>query len=185
MKWNRMWFVWVIGLIWILSASIDGYGDDTNTDQWIHYGTAADGTEFHYNKTRLIEVKPKVIQVLEMEILSQQAKDEMIQIRKKYNHSLDGWDKLTFSAHLKEVSCIDKTSRWIKTIECDDKGNSLDSMEYSDKEIDSITSGSLGESLFMAVCPKEEKNPEDAAPESTSKQMDKGDNPLNEQIPSP
>ena len=84
MKWNRTCLVGVIGFLCILFANIDGYCSDTNADQWIHYGTAGDGTQFLYNKTRLIQVKPRIIQVLEMEILSKEAKDQMIQIRKKY-----------------------------------------------------------------------------------------------------
>ena len=155
MKHNKISFV-IVGVIF-LSLLFIGVGKTESSDRWVYYGKTDDGT-FFYDKNSITKVGPKVIRVLNKLKYSKIGKDEMVQVRKKFNMSIDGWEKLDNRILYDELDCKNNTSKTMKSVVYNDEGNILENLVNPNPKGPIVhgVSGSITELLLRKVCPNSE-----------------------------
>jgi hypothetical protein len=155
---NRMFLMMMAGMACVLLASCsdkktDGKADK-KTDRWIHYGTSTDGSERHYDKQSIATVSPKVVKVWDRVKLSMDAKNKVIEQRKRSQLPTDGWDKLDNVRLLREVDCANHTYKRIRIEDYSENGKIMYEADYPNPNVETIPPGTTIESLLKAVCPQ-------------------------------
>jgi hypothetical protein len=158
MRRNRMFLMMMAGMVLVLLVSCsdkktDGKADK-ETDRWIHYGTSTDGSERHYDKQTITTVGPKVVKVWDRVKLSTDAKNQVIEQRKRSQLPTDGWDKLDHVRMLREMDCANQTYKRIRVEDYNENGKIIYEADYPDSKAENIPPETTIESLLKEVCPK-------------------------------
>jgi hypothetical protein len=150
MKKNMMSFV-MKGVI-IFSLFFYGIGNTTEDKyKWVYFGKTKDG-DHYYDKSSIKKISPLVIEVWTKLKHSNVGKDEVIQLRKKHNMSIDGWEKLDNQTFLSKYDCVNKSKIAKKIVIYNYEMKMLDDLDYQDEIIEKIVPGSIGDLLLKEVC---------------------------------
>ena len=150
MKKNKMSLV-MVGIIFF-SLLIFSVGNTDSDDKWIWYGTTDMGDSY-YDKSSITEVSPKVIQVWNKDKYSKVGKDLIIQGRKNFNMSIDGYDKLDYVTDILELDCVNRTIKDIFFVEYNNEDEVLFEYDFPSPKIKHVSPGSIQETLLKIVCP--------------------------------
>jgi hypothetical protein len=149
-----MFLMMVAGMACVLLVSCSDKKTDGKADRWIHYGTSTDGSQKHYDKQSITTVSPKVVKVLDRVKLSPDAKNKVIEQRKKSQLPTDGWDKLDTVRLLREMDCANHTYKTIRVEDYNENGGIIYEADYPNPKVENVPPGTTIESLLKEVCPK-------------------------------
>ena len=141
----------MVGIIFF-SLLIFSVGNTDSDDKWIWYGTTDMGDSY-YDKSSITEVSPKVIQVWNKDKYSKVGKDLIIQGRKNFNMSIDGYDKLDYVTDILELDCVNRTIKDIFFVEYNNEDEVLFEYDFPSPKIKHVSPGSIQETLLKIVCP--------------------------------
>jgi hypothetical protein len=127
-------------------------GNTDSGDRWILYGTSAMGDSY-YDKGSITEVSPKVIQLWNKDKYSKIGKDEIIQGRKNYSLSIEGYDRLDYVTDIIELDCVNRTIKDIMFVEYNNEDKALYEYDFPNPQIKHILPGTTTETLLKTVCP--------------------------------
>jgi hypothetical protein len=149
MKKNKISIVMVGVIIFALFFVRIGHTD--SSDRWILYGTSAMGDSY-YDKYSITEVSPQIIQVWNKDKYSKIGKDEIIQGRKNYNLSIEGYDRLDYVTDIIELDCVNRTIKDIMFVEYNNEDKVLYEYDFPNPKITHILPGTTTETLLKTVC---------------------------------
>ncbi len=138
----------------MLLVSCSDKKTDGKADRWIHYGTSTDGSQKHYDKQSITTVSPKVVKVWDRTKLSPDAKNKVIEQRKKSQLPTDGWEKLDNVRLLREMDCANHTYKIVKVEDYNESGSIIYEADYPNPKGENIPPGTTIDSLLKEVCPK-------------------------------
>jgi hypothetical protein len=150
MKKDKISFITVVVILF--SLLFFNVGNTESGDEWIWYGTTDLGDSY-YDKSSMTKVSAKIIMVWNKDKYSKAGKDEIIQRRKNYNLSIDGYDKLDYVIDLLELDCVNMTVKDMSFIEYDNEDMILYEFEYPSPKKKHILPGTTTETLLKTVCP--------------------------------
>jgi hypothetical protein len=149
---NKMLLV-MAGVIFFSLFFISLGNTEGNTDRWVLYGTSDMGDSY-YDRSSITEVSPKVVQVWNKDKYSKVGKDLIIQGRKNYNLSIDGYDKLDYVTDIIELDCVNMTIKDLMFVEYNNEDKILYEYDFPSPKTKNIPPGSIQETLLKMVCPK-------------------------------
>jgi hypothetical protein len=136
----------------ICTLFVAGMGNAGDSNQWVWYGTTEMGDSY-YDKGSVTKVSSDVITLWNRDKYSKAGKEEIIQRRKSYGLSVDGYEKLDHVTDLVELDCANRTMKDMKFVEYDDNDKALYVFEYPDPRTKQVLPGTTTETLLKAVCP--------------------------------
>jgi hypothetical protein len=152
-----MFLMVMAGMVCVLLVSCSDKKTDgkaEKADRWIHYGTSTDGSQKHYDKQSITTVSPKVVKVWDRVKLSADAKNKVIEQRKRSQLPTNGWDKLDNVRLLREMDCANHTYKTIRVEDYNENGGVIYEADYPNPKIENAPPGTTLESLLKEVCPK-------------------------------
>jgi len=154
MRQKRVFLIMMAGMACMLLVSCSDKKTDGKADGWIHYGTSTDGSQRHYDKQSITTVSPKVVKVWDRTKLSTDARNKVIEQRKKSQLPTDGWEKLDTVRLLREMDCANHTYKIVRVEDYHENGKILYEADYPNPKGEAVPPGTTIESLLKEVCPK-------------------------------
>lgn len=136
----------------MLLSSTEGYAEDKD-DRWVPYGKTESGEYFYYKTNRPI-VTTKTLRVWEKIKYSKLEKERVIKVITNSDKPKEGYNKLDFSSFLCEISCIDKTTKVIKSVQYNDEGKIIEVFDFTSPQTHQILPNTIDELLLNAICQK-------------------------------
>ncbi len=152
MRRNGIFLMVIAGVICIILVSCSNKKTDGKTDRWVHYATTPDGSQKHYDKHTITTVSPKVVKVWDRAKLSPDARNKVIEQRKRSQLPTDGWDKLDNVRLLREIDCANRTQKIIRVEDYNENGGIIFETDYPNPKVENVPSGTMLESLLQEVC---------------------------------
>jgi hypothetical protein len=152
MRRNRFFLLVVAGMICATLVSCSDKKTGEKTDRWVHYATTPDGSPKHYDKQTIATVGPKVVKVWDRTKLLTDARNNVIEQRKRSQLPTDGWDRLESVRLLREIDCANRTQKTIRIEDYNENGRIIYEADYPNPKAENVPSGTMVESLLQAVC---------------------------------
>jgi hypothetical protein len=146
--------IMMAGIACVLLLSCSDKKTGGNADRWINYGTTEDGSQKYYDKQSITQISSTIVKVWDKGKLSPSAKDIIIERRKRSNLAVDGWDKLDTVILVREIDCMNNTSKIIRVEDYNDRGKMFYESDFPNAKPEPIPSGSMNELLLKQVCRK-------------------------------
>ncbi len=140
MKKIRLVVCLLFPVLLLFAAPVMGSSD------WVEYDKDDDGTVRFYDKGKYI------VRVWEKEILSNQRKENDIQMRREFKQSIKGWDKLSYDMTLYEIDCNNRKINILSDVQYDSDGKVLSSVSYDKPRFSDIPPDSSYEFLRKKFC---------------------------------
>jgi hypothetical protein len=154
MRQNRALLMMMAGLACALLVSCSDKKGDGKADRWVHYATTPDGSQKHYDKQTITTVSPTIIKVWDRATLSTDAKNKVIEHRKRSQLPTDGWDELDNVRLLREIDCANRTQKTIRIEDYSKNGRIIYEADYPNPKAETVLPGTMMESLLQGACPK-------------------------------
>lgn len=142
----------VVGFI-LLSLWAGTGNTAEESDRWTLYGTSEMGDSY-YDKGSITAVNPDVFQVWNKDRYSKAGREEIIQGRRNYGLSMDGYDRLDYATDIIELDCINRTMKDIMFVEYNHEDKILFEYDFPTPKIRHVLPGTSAETLLKIVCPK-------------------------------
>jgi antitoxin component YwqK of YwqJK toxin-antitoxin module len=149
---NRVLLMMMAGLACALLVSCSDKKTDGKADRWVHYATTPDGSQKHYDKQSIATVSPKVVKVWDRAKLSSDARNKVIEQRKRSQLPTDGWDRLDNVRLLREIDCANRTQKIIRIEDYSENGGIIHEADYPNPKPENVPPGTMIESLLQEVC---------------------------------
>jgi hypothetical protein len=154
MRKNKVLLVMIAVLACALLVSCSDKKTDGKADRWVHYGTSPDGSQKHYDRQTISTVGPKVFRVWDRAKLSTDARNKIIEQRKRSQLPTDGWDRLDNVRLLREMDCANRTYKIIRIEDYKENGGIIYEADYPNPKAENVPAGTMIEVLLQEVCPK-------------------------------
>jgi len=125
--------------------------EEKENDGWVFYIQTEKG-DWYYNKNTVIKVNNNIRKVWNKIKFSRLEKERIIQLRKEYNQSIVGYNKLDHGITLYEIDCGNNTSSYLENVEYNDEGSVLSSSKSSYIRKNTIIPDSIMDTLRKFVC---------------------------------
>jgi hypothetical protein len=156
MRGNRallmMMMMMMAGLACALLVSCSDKKTEGKTDRWVHYATTPDGSQKHYDRQSIATVGPNVVKVWDRTKLSPDARNKVIEQRKRSQLPTDGWDRLDNVRLLREIDCANHTQKIIRVEDYRESGGIIHEADYPNPKVENVPPGTMIESLLQGVC---------------------------------
>jgi hypothetical protein len=120
--------------------------------QWQLYADTSD-KKFYYDSETIQRTSGNMVKVLVKEVYSdEQIKQKIIRIRTELGFSTKDFENIEYALKAWEIHCGDKVSKFSSYIYYDHKGFVLDSYYLDSDKWSIITTESVGEKLYKALC---------------------------------
>jgi Surface-adhesin protein E len=129
-----------------LQASAKATNEEWGADWTVNFAT--EYFTYLYDKENIEEVSSGILRILQKWVPSPQKVEEMVQ---KEGLRYANWNHSLLSTELK---CGEGQQRLLEILEFDTSGNVTYTEDYPNSYWVPIISGSVGEALFKAICPK-------------------------------
>lgn len=148
-----------LSVVFILLFTTPIHSNSQDRDNWVPYGWSENGKIISYDRTRVIHISPNVIKLWNKSELEEDEKTFIIERMKKNNLYHAGWDQLQDTVDLREVDCVNRTTKYILMIFRNAQGETIyeiDTQKQNTAEqvTNQIIPGSPNDILHNSVCKK-------------------------------
>lgn len=122
---------------------------------WTFYGADKEGKHL-YQKVEGGKQSPGIVRVWDELLYSADGRAGYIDKRKRYKHSVEGFENVAYRIVLYELNCFSETKEYLvaEVFEIDKRGKTLDyARAGSYKDWQDVPEGSIIELLHAAACP--------------------------------
>jgi hypothetical protein len=128
--------------------------------EWVSIGGDTQGTKWFYDRKTLKILPNNIIKVWYKEVYSDEGRKMIIQRRVERGLEVKAYQSLRYTLNLLQINCITRERRLMATSDYPTKGVALQSYAYEYQPSEgwnSMSPDSIGNTLYKAVCPPQEK----------------------------